>query len=42
MLPRMSFVDPVRVCNECSKIARKEEEFFDKHLKILCNGQFFF
>ncbi|XP_015771428.1 PREDICTED: zinc finger FYVE domain-containing protein 21-like [Acropora digitifera] len=41
MLPRLSFVDPVRVCGECSQICKREEEFFEKHLKILCNGAHF-
>ncbi|XP_032237104.1 zinc finger FYVE domain-containing protein 21 [Nematostella vectensis] len=38
MLERLSFIDPVRVCEECSHVAKREEEFFHKHLKILCNG----
>ncbi|XP_077994130.1 zinc finger FYVE domain-containing protein 21-like isoform X2 [Glandiceps talaboti] len=37
-LPRMSFVDPVRVCTNCVVITRKENEFYDKHLKVLMNG----
>lgn len=34
----MNFVDPVRVCEECAIVAKKENEFFDKHLKILVQG----
>lgn len=41
MLPRLSFVDPVRVCEECSHTAKREEEFFERHLKTLCNGAHF-
>lgn len=41
MLPRLSFVDPVRVCEECSHIAKREEEFFGRHLKTLCDGAYF-
>ncbi|XP_069117553.1 zinc finger FYVE domain-containing protein 21-like isoform X1 [Argopecten irradians] len=37
-LNRMCFVDPVRQCNVCVEVSRKENEFFDKHLKTLCNG----
>ncbi|OWF41179.1 zinc finger FYVE domain-containing protein 21-like [Mizuhopecten yessoensis] len=37
-LNRMCFVDPVRQCNVCVEISRKENDFFDKHLKTLCNG----
>ncbi|KAL9954691.1 hypothetical protein ACROYT_G042259 [Oculina patagonica] len=41
MLPRLSFIDPVRVCEECSHTAKREEEFFEKHLKTLCTGAHF-
>lgn len=41
MLPRLSFVDPVRVCEECSHTAKREEEFFGRHLKTLCTGACF-
>ncbi|XP_013412746.1 zinc finger FYVE domain-containing protein 21-like [Lingula anatina] len=41
-LPRMCFVDPVRVCDTCAAVTRKENEFFDKHLKTLTNGADFF
>lgn len=37
-LPRMSFVDPVRMCGACCEITKKENEFFDRHLKTLLNG----
>lgn len=37
-LPRMCFVDPVRVCTECNAVTKKENDFFDKHLKVLLNG----
>ena len=41
-LPRMNFVDPVRMCDECSIVSKKENEFYDKQLKLLVNGKFFF
>jgi len=41
MLPRLSFVDPVRVCEECSHTAKREEEFFERHLKTLMTGAYF-
>nr|XP_054759775.1 zinc finger FYVE domain-containing protein 21-like isoform X2 [Lytechinus pictus] len=34
----MNFVDPVRLCEECATFTRKENEFFNKHLKALMNG----
>lgn len=37
-LPRMNFVDPVRLCEDCANFTRKENEFFNKHLKALMNG----
>ncbi|KAK6633686.1 hypothetical protein RUM44_004293 [Polyplax serrata] len=40
-LPRLSFVDPVRVCNGCADIAEQESEFFDKRIKTLTNGATF-
>ncbi|EEB16469.1 zinc finger protein FYVE domain-containing protein, putative [Pediculus humanus corporis] len=40
-LPRMSFVDPVRVCNNCADITEQETEFFDKRIKTLTNGATF-
>ena len=38
LLPRLNFVDPVRVCEECAVVAKKENEFFDKSLKVLMKG----
>lgn len=35
----MSFVDPVRVCNDCAAITEQETEFFDKKIKTLMNGR---
>ncbi|CAB3368876.1 Hypothetical predicted protein [Cloeon dipterum] len=40
-LPRMCFVDPVRHCESCADISRKENEFFDKELKMLTGGALF-
>ncbi|EDV19488.1 uncharacterized protein TRIADDRAFT_62050 [Trichoplax adhaerens] len=37
-LPRFAFVDPVRQCGPCSIITKKENEFFNKHLKAFLNG----
>merc|ERR1712226_684147 len=37
-LPRMCFVDPVRQCSACLDVTRKENEFFERHLKILSSG----
>ncbi|GAB1609989.1 zinc finger FYVE domain-containing protein 21 [Argonauta hians] len=37
-LPRMCFIDPVRVCGGCSRTTKLENEFFDRHLKVLLNG----
>jgi len=34
----MCFVDPVRQCESCADISRKENEFFDKELKMLTAG----
>ncbi|XP_028398607.1 zinc finger FYVE domain-containing protein 21-like [Dendronephthya gigantea] len=42
LLPRLNFVDPVRVCEECAAVAKKENEFFDKSLKVLMNGADFY
>ncbi|XP_059163090.1 zinc finger FYVE domain-containing protein 21-like [Physella acuta] len=40
-LPRMGFIDPVRHCQSCMTITKKENEFFDKHIKtLLAGGQF--
>lgn len=40
-LPRMCFVDPVRMCGNCAKVTKIENEFFEKHLKVLLNGSEF-
>ncbi|XP_071801719.1 zinc finger FYVE domain-containing protein 21-like [Asterias amurensis] len=40
-LPRMNFVDPVRLCEECAIVTKKENEFYDKQLKLLGNGSTF-
>ncbi|XP_069691119.1 zinc finger FYVE domain-containing protein 21-like isoform X2 [Periplaneta americana] len=40
-LPRMCFVDPVRVCNNCALVTNKESDFFDRQLKTLTNGATF-
>lgn len=37
-LPRMCFVDPVRLCALCAEVTLKENEFYEKHLKTLQNG----
>ncbi|XP_076058200.1 zinc finger FYVE domain-containing protein 21-like isoform X2 [Oratosquilla oratoria] len=37
-LPRMCFLDPVRVCAGCVKTTAKENEFYEKHLKTLITG----
>ncbi|KAF8763223.1 Zinc finger FYVE domain-containing protein 21 [Argiope bruennichi] len=37
-LPRMSFVDPVRVCGDCVEVTKKENDFYEKHLKVLLSG----
>ncbi|PIK54380.1 putative zinc finger FYVE domain-containing protein 21 isoform X1 [Apostichopus japonicus] len=39
-LPRMGFVDPVRLCDDCADVTRKENEFYNKHLKLLVAGTF--
>jgi hypothetical protein len=38
-LPRMCFVDPVRHCETCTEITKKENEFFDRHVNTLINGK---
>jgi len=40
-LPRMCFVDPVRVCASCNELTLKENEFYEKHIKTLMNGASF-
>ncbi|KAK7864148.1 hypothetical protein R5R35_007663 [Gryllus longicercus] len=40
-LPRMCFVDPVRVCEKCAAVTNKENDFFERQLKTLTNGATF-
>eukprot|EP01136_Pigoraptor_vietnamica_P028797 Opistho-1_new@86656 len=40
-LPRLGYVDPVRVCVKCIPTASRESEFFEKHLALLLKGSFF-
>lgn len=40
-LPRMCFVDPVRVCNRCALVTNEESNFFDRQLKTLTSGATF-
>ncbi|XP_034235338.1 zinc finger FYVE domain-containing protein 21-like isoform X2 [Thrips palmi] len=40
-LPRMSFVDPVRMCEQCADQTSHEQDFFQRHLKVLTNGASF-
>ncbi|XP_052121270.1 zinc finger FYVE domain-containing protein 21 isoform X2 [Frankliniella occidentalis] len=40
-LPRMSFVDPVRMCDRCADRTSNEQDFFERHLKILTSGASF-
>lgn len=35
----MGFVDPVRLCDDCADVTRKENEFYNKHLKLLVAGK---
>ncbi|KAK4304524.1 hypothetical protein Pmani_023517 [Petrolisthes manimaculis] len=37
-LPRMCFLDPVRVCSPCAQMTVKENVFFSKDLKTLVSG----
>ncbi|XP_037098321.1 zinc finger FYVE domain-containing protein 21 isoform X1 [Syngnathus acus] len=37
-LPRMSFVDPVRQCSQCSLLSQKESDFYEKQIKVLVAG----
>ncbi|KAK7071379.1 Zinc finger FYVE domain-containing protein 21 [Halocaridina rubra] len=37
-LPRMCFLDPVRVCGPCADATSKENLFYNKDLKILITG----
>ena len=38
-LPRLSFVDPQRVCSDCELVAKKELELYDRHLPVLIKGK---
>lgn len=38
VLPRMCFVDPVRLCDYCAKNTLRENEFYTLHLKALMSG----
>jgi len=40
-LPRMCFVDPVRVCKNCTPVTLQENKFFDQQIKTLINGATF-
>ncbi|XP_056446441.1 zinc finger FYVE domain-containing protein 21 isoform X1 [Gadus chalcogrammus] len=40
-LPRMCFVDPVRQCGACGVLSQRENEFYDKQIKILTGGAAF-
>ncbi|XP_046980058.1 zinc finger FYVE domain-containing protein 21-like [Schistocerca americana] len=40
-LPRMGFVDPVRLCKPCADVTDRENDFFNNQLKILTNGAAF-
>ncbi|XP_064083384.1 zinc finger FYVE domain-containing protein 21-like [Macrobrachium nipponense] len=37
-LPRMCFLDPVRVCGPCAETTTKENLFYNKDLKVLITG----
>ncbi|XP_066923796.1 zinc finger FYVE domain-containing protein 21-like [Clytia hemisphaerica] len=37
-LPRLSFVDPQRVCTDCINVSKSESELFNNVLPILCKG----
>lgn len=39
-LPRMCFLDPVRVCTPCAQMTIKENIFFSKDLKTLVSGEY--
>ncbi|XP_045180167.2 zinc finger FYVE domain-containing protein 21-like isoform X2 [Mercenaria mercenaria] len=38
LLPRMLYVDPVRHCAGCTAVSKKENDFFEKHIKALMTG----
>ncbi len=35
----MGFVDPVRLCEKCAHVTKREKEFFDEKLKVLFAGE---
>ncbi|ROT78092.1 hypothetical protein C7M84_003180 [Penaeus vannamei] len=37
-LPRMCFLDPVRMCSPCAETTSKENQFYNKDLKTLITG----
>ncbi|XP_075746809.1 zinc finger FYVE domain-containing protein 21-like [Rhipicephalus microplus] len=37
-LQRMCFVDPVRICHDCSPATLRENDFYDRHLRLLLAG----
>lgn len=41
-LQRMLYVDPVRHCAGCTSISKKENDFFEKHVKTLLAGGSFY
>ncbi|XP_014247540.1 zinc finger FYVE domain-containing protein 21-like isoform X1 [Cimex lectularius] len=40
-LPRMCFIDPVRICLNCEEETKQENRFFQHDLKVLMNGALF-
>ncbi|XP_046688489.1 zinc finger FYVE domain-containing protein 21-like, partial [Homalodisca vitripennis] len=40
-LPRMCFIDPVRICQNCTPATLEENKFFDQQIKTLTNGATF-
>ncbi|XP_077535600.1 zinc finger FYVE domain-containing protein 21-like isoform X3 [Haemaphysalis longicornis] len=40
-LQRMCFVDPVRICHDCSPVTLRENDFYDRHLRLLLAGAHF-
>ncbi|KAL1139419.1 hypothetical protein AAG570_006403 [Ranatra chinensis] len=40
-LPRMCFVDPVRICVNCEPQTKIENTFFEKHVKVLTQGDLY-
>lgn len=37
-LPRLCFVDPQRVCSDCVKVSKDENELFNNIIPVLCKG----